>query len=138
MYMSGSTFLTLGLGDITSPDPLGRFFMIVEAATGFIFLGLIITYMPLLDQAYSSREVGSLLIHVAGGQPAQCDPAVAPLHRDRPSEILRGNLREGERWMAEILQSHLSHPVCRVLPGAAVRAVLAGLADDRAGYAAPC
>ena len=27
------------------------------------------------------------------------------------SEVLRGNLREGERWMADILQSHLSHPV---------------------------
>ncbi len=27
------------------------------------------------------------------------------------SEILRGHLREGERWLADILQSHLSHPV---------------------------
>jgi hypothetical protein len=42
LYMSGSTFFTLGLGDITSPDPLARFFMILETATGYIFLGLII------------------------------------------------------------------------------------------------
>jgi hypothetical protein len=27
------------------------------------------------------------------------------------AEILRGNLREGEHWMAATLQSHLSHPV---------------------------
>jgi hypothetical protein len=34
------------------------------------------------------------------------------LHRySGRSEILRGNLREAERWMAETLQSHLSHPV---------------------------
>ncbi len=27
------------------------------------------------------------------------------------NEVLRSNLREGERWMAETLQSHLSHPI---------------------------
>ena len=111
LYMSGSTFLTLGLGDVTSADSLGRMFMIFEAATGFVFLGLIITYMPLLDQAYASREVGSLLLQSRAGKPPN---AVRLLRRyagtDR-SEILRGNLREGEHWMADILQSHLSHPV---------------------------
>ncbi|MGP0064019.1 MAG: potassium channel family protein [Isosphaeraceae bacterium] len=111
LYMSGSTFLTLGLGDIVSPDPLDRGLMIVEAATGFIFLGLVITYMPLLDQAYSAREVGNLLLHSRAGSPPT---AIRLLHRytdPHHSEILRGSLREGERWMAEVLQSHLSHPV---------------------------
>lgn len=111
LYMSGSTFLTLGIGDVTSPDSLGRFFIIVEAGTGFVFLGLIITYMPLLDQAYSSREVENLLIHSRAGRPPS---AIKLLHRyagvDR-SDLLRANIREAERWMAEILQSHLCHPV---------------------------
>jgi Ion channel len=111
LYMSGSTFLTLGLGDVTSPDALGRAFMVLEAATGFVFLGLIITYMPLLDQAYAVREVGGLLLQSRAGKPPS---AVRLLRRyagaDR-SEILRANLREGEHWMADILQSHLSHPV---------------------------
>ena len=52
LYTSASTFLTLGLGDVTSADPIGRFFIILETGTGYVFLGLIITYMPLLDQAY--------------------------------------------------------------------------------------
>ena len=69
LYLSGSTFLTLGLGDVTSPDSVGRLFMICEAATGFVFLGLIITYMPLLDQAYASREVGGLLLQSRAGNP---------------------------------------------------------------------
>jgi Ion channel len=111
LYMSGSTFLTLGLGDVTSPEPLGRFFMVLEAASGFVFLGLVISYMPVLDQAYASREVGSLLIHSRLGSHPN---AVKFLHHYASadwSEILRGNLREGERWMAEILESHVSHPV---------------------------
>ena len=138
LYMSASTFLTLGLGDITSTDPIARFFIILEAGTGYVFLGLIITYMPVLEQAYGSREVGNLLIHSRAGHPPG---AIKFLHRysspDR-QEILRGILREGERWMAEILQSHLSHPVLVVLPGAALGPIVAGLPDDRSSIAAPC
>jgi hypothetical protein len=111
LYMSGSTFFTLGLGDIISVDPLARFVMILETATGYIFLALIITYMPVLDQAYGAREVGNLLIHSRAGRPPG---AIKLLHRYSGAdgfEILRGNLREAEQWMASTLQSHLSHPV---------------------------
>ena len=111
LYMSASTFLTLGMGDVTSLDSIVRLFILLEAGSGYIFLALIITYMPVLEQAYGAREVGNLLIHSRVGHPPS---AIKLLHRysgtDR-SEILRGNLREAERWMAEILQSHLSHPV---------------------------
>jgi Ion channel len=110
-YMSASTFLTLGLGDITSADPIGRLFIILETGTGYVFLGLLITYMPVLEQAYGAREVGNLLIHSRAGHPPS---AIKFLHRysspDR-LEMLRGILREAERWMAETLQTHLSHPV---------------------------
>ncbi len=111
LYMSASTFLTLGLGDVTSPDAIARLFILLEAGSGYIFLALMITYMPVLEQAYGAREIGNMLIHSRAGRPPS---AVKLLNRysgtDR-SEILRGNLREAERWMAEILQTHLSHPV---------------------------
>ena len=111
LYMSASTFLTLGLGDVTSPDTIARLFILLEAGSGYIFLALIITYMPVLEQAYGAREIDNMLIHSRAGRPPS---AIKLLHRysgtDR-SEILRGNLREAERWMAEVLQSHLSHPV---------------------------
>ena len=84
LYMSGSTFLTLGLGDVTSADSLGRMFMVFESATGFVFLGLIITYMPLLDQAYASREVGGLLLQSRAGRAPQRGTTLAPIHRRRP------------------------------------------------------
>jgi hypothetical protein len=84
--------------------------MILEAGSGLIFLGLVITYMPLLHQAYASREVYNLLIHSRVGT----SPVAIDLLRysgpDR-AEILRGHLRDAERWMAETLQSHLAHPV---------------------------
>ena len=111
LYTSGSTFFTLGLGDVTSREPLGRFFMITEAASGFVFLGLVIGYMPLLDQAYSSRETGNQLIFSRAGRPPSATKFLLRYADAGRSDILRGTLREAERWMAEILQSHLSHPV---------------------------
>jgi hypothetical protein len=43
LYMSASTFLTLGLGDVTSPSSITRLFILLEAGTGYVFLALIIT-----------------------------------------------------------------------------------------------
>src|SRR5262249_18598004 len=111
LYMSGSTFFTLGLGDITSPDPLARFFMILETGTGYLFLGLMITYMPLLHQAYAAREIGNLQIHARAGHPPNWLKLLRRHSGTDESQVLRAILREAERWMAETLQNHLSHPV---------------------------
>ena len=113
LYMSGSTFLTLGLGDVISADTLGRTFMVFEAATGFVFLGLIITYMPLLDQAYASREVGGLCSSHEPGIPRARSPSQARRYagadrcRNPPGQFCA----KASNWMAATLQSHLSHPV---------------------------
>ncbi len=37
IYMSGSTFITLGLGDVTPLTGLGRFLTVAEASMGFLF-----------------------------------------------------------------------------------------------------
>ncbi len=111
LYMSASTFLTLGLGDVTSPDTIARLFILLEAGSGYVFLALIITYMPVLEQAYGAREVVNMLIHSRAGHPPSAIKILHRYSRTGHSEILRGNLREAERWMAEILQTHLSHPV---------------------------
>jgi hypothetical protein len=111
VYMSASTFLTLGLGDVTSSDPLARLFVQLEAGSGYVFLALMITYMPVLEQAYGAREVVNLLIHSRAGHPPSAIKLLSRYSGSDRAEVLRSNLREAERWMAEILQSHLSHPV---------------------------
>jgi hypothetical protein len=110
LYMSGSTFLTLGLGDVTSDDPIGRGFILVEAGVGYTFLAMIITYMPLLHQAYGEREVGNVLIQARAGRPPGGISLLRRYTGSDYAQILRSNLREGERWIAEVLQSHQSHP----------------------------
>ena len=57
LYMSGTTFITLGLGDVTPLTGMGRFLAVAEAGMGFLFLAMIIGYVPIIYQAFSRREI---------------------------------------------------------------------------------
>ncbi len=118
LYLSGSTFYTLGFGDVTPLNTAGRVVAVTEAGIGFSFLAVVIGYLPVLYQSFSRREVGiSLLYARAGvvGSHSDIEPsALVILHRyGRPERAaaLEGLLLEWERWAAELLESYLSYPV---------------------------
>jgi hypothetical protein len=110
LHLSGSTFFTLGLGDVQPQTAIARLITVVEAGIGFGFLGLVITYLPILYQTFSRREVQISLLDSRAGSPPR---AVELLRRigvydDRASlQLLIG---EWDRWCAELLESHLSYP----------------------------
>ena len=56
LYMSGTTFFTLGLGDVVPTTQFSRVLTVLEAGTGFSFLALVIAYVPVLYQFFSRRE----------------------------------------------------------------------------------
>src|SRR5438552_509995 len=53
LYLSGTTFTTLGYGDVTPAGPIGRVLSFVEALLGFGFLAVVIGYLPVFYQAFS-------------------------------------------------------------------------------------
>ena len=111
LYHSGVTFFTLGYGDVTPRDPLGRAVAVLEAGTGFGFLALIIGYLPDLDGTFGRREVNvSLLDARAGSPPSAIELLRRYAQRDDMASI-KDLLAEWERWSADLLESHLSYPV---------------------------
>lgn len=110
-YMSGTTFITLGLGDVTPMSGAGRGLVVAESGLGFGFLALIIGYLPIISQAFSKREVNISLLDARAGSPPTASELLRR-HRfsERPDELLLF-LRDWERWCAELLESHLSYPV---------------------------
>lgn len=111
LYLSGTTFFTLGYGDITPVHAFGRAMSIVEAATGFGLLAIVISYLPILYQAFSRREASISLLDARAGSPSS---AVELLRRHRAEDSfqdLNRLLSEWERWSAELLESHLSYSV---------------------------
>ena len=110
LYMSGTTFFTLGLGDVTPRTTLARALTVLESGMGSGFLALVIGYVPLISQAFSRREVSISMLDARAGSP----PTAAQLLRRHLGDgdgDLRGLLRDWERWSAELLESHVSFPV---------------------------
>jgi hypothetical protein len=110
LYMSGTTFFTLGLGDVTPMGAPGRALVVVEAGVGFGFLAAIISYLPaILYQAFSSREVSISLLDARAGSP----PTAGELLRRHGNDMreIAQLLYDWERWSAELLGTHLAYPV---------------------------
>jgi len=111
VYLSGVTFFTLGYGDVAPILPAGRVLAVIETANGFGLLAVVISYLPVLYQAFSRRETSISLLDARAGSPSS---AVELLRRHRAQgsfDDLNRLLSEWERWSAELLESHLSYPV---------------------------
>jgi voltage-gated potassium channel Kch len=112
LYMSGTTFITLGLGDVTPLAGFGRFLVTLEAGTGFGFLALVIGYVPVIYQAFSRRETDIALLDARAGSPASASELLRRHSREQQQITpLVEYLHEWETWSAQILESHLSYPV---------------------------
>ncbi|GAC1358704.1 MAG: hypothetical protein NVSMB42_17940 [Herpetosiphon sp.] len=111
LYLSGTTFFTLGLGDIVPLSRAARFFVVLEAGTGFGFLAVVIGYLPVLYQAFSRREATISLLDARAGSPPSAGELLRRQELLQDQESLLYVLREWERWSAELLESHLSFPL---------------------------
>ena len=109
LYFSGTTFFTLGYGDAVATGAAGQVLSVAEAGVGFVFLAVIVSYLPVLYQAFSRREIGILLLDARAGSPPSAGELLRRLAEGRGS--VGAFLIEWERWAAELLESHLSFPV---------------------------
>jgi hypothetical protein len=111
LYFSGSTFFTLGLGDVVTNTRLGRGLTVVESGIGLGFLAIVVSYLPVLYQAFSRRELNISLLDARAGSPSTAAELLRRHFNDGKFEELGAFLRDWERWAAELLESHLSYPV---------------------------
>lgn len=111
LYMSGTTFFTLGLGDVTPRTELARVITVFEAGLGFGFLAIVISYLPVLYGAFSAREVNISLLDARAGSPPSASEMLRRLARHDDPAPLEQNLHDWEQWAAQLMESHLSYPV---------------------------
>lgn len=111
VYFSGTTFFTLGLGDMVPLTRLARAVTVIEAGMGFGFLAIVIGYLPVIYQSFSKREIHISLLDARAGSPPSAAELLIRHGRDRSMPELTELLRDWERWSAELLESHLSYQV---------------------------
>jgi hypothetical protein len=111
LYMSGTTFVTLGLGDLQPVGRVARFLTVAEAATGFGFFALVIAYFPVLYQSFSRREAQLTLLDAWAGSPPAAAEVLRRLAAHGELSALNPFLKDWEYWCSELLESHISYPV---------------------------
>jgi hypothetical protein len=110
LYMSGTTFFTLGLGDLQPASTAARVITVVEAGTGFGLLALLIAYVPVLYQSFARREARIITLDEWAGSPPSAAVMLRRCFEARDPNVIGPLLREWEGAAAEILESHLSYP----------------------------
>jgi len=111
LYFSGTTFFTLGYGDVVPLFFLGRACSVAEAGIGFAFLAVVISYLPVLYGSFSRREISISLLDARAGSPPTAGELLRRLGRARNLAAAGPLLVEWEIWAAVLLESHLSYPV---------------------------
>jgi Ion channel len=111
LYLSGTTFFTLGLGDVIPRTGLARALVVAEGGFGFGFLAAIIGYLPVIYNSFSQREVNISLLDSRAGTPPTAGELLRRHAYARGQEALRELLKDWELWSAELMESHLSYPV---------------------------
>jgi hypothetical protein len=111
LYMSGTTFFTLGLGDVTPASRAARAITVIEAGMGFGFLALVVSYLPVLYQSFSRREARIVMLDEwAGSPPSATVLLLRSADAGEPAAIV-SLFKDWEVASAELLESHLSYPV---------------------------
>jgi hypothetical protein len=111
LYYSGTTFFTLGLGDIAPNGSVARAVTVIEASLGFGLLALVIGYFPVLYQAFSRREVNISMLDARAGTPPTAAELLRRHQEGQSLESLDQLLRDWEMWASDLMESHLSYPV---------------------------
>lgn len=111
IYLSGTTFFTLGLGDVIPHSQLARILVVAESGFGLGFLGAVIGYLPFIYGSFSQREVNISLLDSRAGTPPTAGELLRRHSYPHGIEALRELLKDWELWSAQLMESHLSYPV---------------------------
>lgn len=111
IYFAGSSVLTLGYGDFVATGGWSRLAVLTAAASGLGLVALVITFLFSLFGSYQRREI----LVVALSARAKAPPSAVTLLETYARLDLVGELPkvfgEWERWMAEVLDTHVAYPL---------------------------
>ncbi|MBV8246486.1 MAG: two pore domain potassium channel family protein, partial [Candidatus Eremiobacteraeota bacterium] len=106
-----SSILTIGYGDITARSGLGRLLALVAGASGLSVVAITTTYLFAVFGAFQRREVFVVLVGTRAGSPPSGVGLLAMHGAPEMRDELPSTFREGQRWAAEVMESHLAYPI---------------------------
>jgi hypothetical protein len=105
---SGSSLFTLGFTRLETLSQ--QLLAFSEAGLGLILLALLITYLPSLYAAFSSREQGVAKLEVRAGNPPTGTFLIELANEVTGLDRLQGLWNEWESWFVHLDETHTSFP----------------------------
>ena len=111
VYFAGTSFLTIGFGDVT-PTGLGaRVASLAAGANGLVLVALAITFLFSLYGSFQRREVLVVTLDARAGAPPSGVQLLEKLSRLSLVGDLDALFAAWETWSAEVLDSHMAYPL---------------------------
>jgi hypothetical protein len=101
---------TLGIGSGAATG-WTRAIVVLAGANGLGLFAVVIAYLPVLYQAFNRREVGVLLLDARAGSPPSGPELLHRMGSAGMASALPELFAEWERWVADVLESHMSYPI---------------------------
>ena len=111
LYLSGSTFFTLGYGDVVPNSRWDKTLAIIESGAGLGYIAATIGYLPVLYQFFSRREARVIQLDPRAGSPPAASTLLCRHSEAEAVAELYSLLKDWEEWSAELVESHLSYPM---------------------------
>ena len=111
IYFAASSVLTIGYGDIVATGTLARIVVVAAAVCGLGIVALVVTFLFSLYGSYQRREAPVVLLQAKAGSPLSAVVLLENLARFELTDHLPLFFGEWERWIVEVLDSHVAYPL---------------------------
>lgn len=111
ILVSGDVFFTLGYENLQPHSTVYRLLTILEAGTGFGFIALSVSYLPVLYLHFSERDRQLIQLGSRAGSPASAGSLLRRFAKESNVQKLNDWFRDWELWAAELIESHSSYPM---------------------------
>jgi hypothetical protein len=111
IYFAATSVLTLGFGDVTAAGGPARLVVAAAALSGLGVVALVVTFLFSLYGSYQRREAPVVVLQAKAGAPPSAVVLLETLARLELTDRLPGFFGDWERWVAEVLDSHVAYPL---------------------------
>ena len=109
-YFAGTSFLTIGFGDFAGRSGMTRLLSLLAGASGFGVVSVTTAYLFAIFGSFQSREAFVVGIGTRAGSPPSGIGLLAIAKYAGIEEDLSLLMRDGQAWMAMLMESHLAYP----------------------------